>query len=101
MEGLKKRALSGAERRAKYGNENKEKVALNEAMKNFNRSELLQTGPNKAKAMMETAKRRKQTQRLSENGIIYQAPAFLCLLFRQCAASIYCNVSPSVSLLVT
>ena len=51
-------------------------------MKNFNRSELLQTGPNKAKAMMEAAKRRKQTQRLREiEYIIYQATAFFVFAF--------------------
>jgi hypothetical protein len=40
MEGQKKRVLSGAERQAKYAKENKEKVALNEAKKNFQRSKL-------------------------------------------------------------
>ena len=60
MEGEKKRAVSGAERQAKYAKENKEKVALNDAKKIFNRSKLIQTDPDKAKVMREAAKRRKQ-----------------------------------------
>jgi hypothetical protein len=70
MEGQKKRVLSGAERQAKYAKENKEKVALNEAKKNFQRSKLLQTDPEKAKAMREAAKIRKQAQRLREKEAI-------------------------------
>ena len=66
MEGEKKRAVSGAERQAKYAKENKEKVALNDAKKIFNRSKLIQTDPDKAKVMREAAKRRKQAQRLRE-----------------------------------
>ena len=66
MEGDKKRALSGAERQAKYAKANKEKVALNEAKKNFNISKLKQADPDKAKLLREAARRRKQAQRLRE-----------------------------------
>ena len=66
MEGQRKRVLSGAERQAKYAKENKEKVALNDTKKNFHRSKLVQTDPEKAKAMREAAKLRKQAQRLRE-----------------------------------
>ena len=70
MEGDKKRALSGAERQAKYAKANKEKVALNEAKKNFNISKLKQADPDKAKLLREAARRRKQAQRLREKKLL-------------------------------
>ena len=66
MEGEKKRAVSGAERQAKYAKENKEKVALNDAKKHCNRSKLVQNNPDNAKVLREAARRRKQAQRLRE-----------------------------------
>ena len=67
MEGQKKEALSSAERQAKYAKENQQKVALTEVKKQFERSKLLQTDSDKAKAMREAATMRKQIQREKQN----------------------------------
>ena len=63
MEGQKKRALSGAERQAKYVRENKLKSDLTQAKRQFERYKLLQTETDEAKAMREAARLRKQKQR--------------------------------------
>ena len=62
----KKRPLSGAERQAKYIKNNKEKVALSEAKRQFERTVTLGSDSEKAAEMREAARLRKKAQRLRE-----------------------------------
>ena len=62
----KKRALSGAERQAKYIKNNKQKADLSEAKRQFERSVTLASDSEKATKMREAAKLRKQAQRSRE-----------------------------------